>query len=59
MACSEWLETSIRFRTNSGMRSNGDGAALAEATRGLDPGQTLFMVRSKSFRTVESQRCGG
>ncbi|WP_373510007.1 hypothetical protein [Thiocapsa sp.] len=53
------METSVRFRTTSGMRSNGDGAARAEATRGLDLGQTLFMVCSKSFRTVESQRCGG
>ncbi|WP_373506829.1 hypothetical protein [Thiocapsa sp.] len=53
------METSIRFRTKSGMHSYGDGAALAEATRGLDPGQTLFMVCSKRFRTVKSQRCGG
>ena len=34
--------------------SNVDGTALAEATRGLDAGQTLFIVCSKSFNTVET-----
>lgn len=34
--------------------SNVDGTALAEATRGLDAGQTLFIVCSKSFHTLET-----
>ncbi|ODV12067.1 MAG: glucose-6-phosphate isomerase [Rubrivivax sp. SCN 70-15] len=34
--------------------SNVDGTALAEATRDLDAAQTLFIVCSKSFRTVET-----
>jgi len=34
--------------------SNVDGTALAEATRGLDAGQTLFIVCSKSFHTRET-----
>jgi glucose-6-phosphate isomerase len=34
--------------------SNVDGTALAEATRGLDAAQTLFIVCSKSFRTLET-----
>ncbi len=34
--------------------SNVDGTALAEATRGLDPAQTLFIVCSKSFGTLET-----
>jgi glucose-6-phosphate isomerase len=34
--------------------SNVDGAALADATRGLDAGQTLFIVCSKSFHTPET-----
>lgn len=34
--------------------SNVDGAALAEATRGLDAAQTLFVVCSKTFGTLET-----
>jgi glucose-6-phosphate isomerase len=34
--------------------SNVDGTALAEATLGLDAGQTLFIVCSKSFHTQET-----
>ena len=34
--------------------ANVDSTALAEATRGLDAAQTLFIVCSKSFRTVET-----
>lgn len=34
--------------------SNVDGTALAEATRGLDAGKTLFIVCSKSFHTLET-----
>ena len=34
--------------------SNIDGTALAEATRGLDAAETLFVVCSKSFSTLET-----
>ena len=34
--------------------SNVDGTALAEATRGLDAAETLFIVCSKSFGTLET-----
>ena len=34
--------------------SNIDGAEFVEATRGLDPAQTLFIVSSKSWRTLET-----
>ncbi|MBP8236334.1 MAG: glucose-6-phosphate isomerase [Pseudomonas sp.] len=34
--------------------SNVDGTALAEATRGLDAAETLFIVCSKSFDTLET-----
>ena len=34
--------------------SNVDGADLAEALRGLDPAQTLFIVASKTFTTLET-----
>ena len=34
--------------------SNVDGTALTEATRGLDAAQTLFIVCSKSFGTLET-----
>jgi glucose-6-phosphate isomerase len=34
--------------------SNIDGAALIEATRDLDPAETLFIVCSKSWRTQET-----
>jgi glucose-6-phosphate isomerase len=34
--------------------SNVDGTALAEATRGLDAAQTLFIICSKSFGTLET-----
>lgn len=34
--------------------SNVDGADLLEATRGLDAGETLFIVCSKSFGTLET-----
>ncbi len=43
-------ERSIAFR----FVSNVDGADLAEATRDLDPAQTLFIVSSKTFSTVET-----
>ena len=34
--------------------SNIDGSDLVEALRGLDPGETLFIVVSKSFGTLET-----
>ncbi|PLY39789.1 glucose-6-phosphate isomerase [Janthinobacterium sp. ROICE36] len=34
--------------------SNVDGSDLAEATRALDPGETLFIVCSKTFETLET-----
>jgi glucose-6-phosphate isomerase len=41
-------ETSFRFV------SNVDGTDFAEATRDLDPEQTLFIVSSKTFTTLET-----
>ncbi len=34
--------------------SNVDGTDFAEATRGLDPAETLFVVSSKTFTTLET-----
>ncbi|HEX2373309.1 MAG TPA: glucose-6-phosphate isomerase, partial [Actinomycetota bacterium] len=34
--------------------SNVDGADIAEATRDLDPAETLFVVCSKTFTTIET-----
>jgi glucose-6-phosphate isomerase len=34
--------------------SNVDGADIAEALRGLDPAETLFVVASKTFTTIET-----
>src|SRR6476646_10552027 len=34
--------------------SNVDGTDFAEATRDLDPGQTLFIISSKTFTTLET-----
>ena len=34
--------------------SNVDGTDFAEATRDLDPGETLFIVSSKTFTTLET-----
>ena len=34
--------------------SNIDGAELVKATRGLDPAETLFVVSSKTFTTLET-----
>src|SRR6185312_5784115 len=34
--------------------SNVDGTDLAEATRDLDPAETLFIVSSKTFTTLET-----
>jgi glucose-6-phosphate isomerase len=43
-------ERSITFR----FVSNVDGADFAEAARDLDPAETLFIVSSKTFSTVET-----
>jgi glucose-6-phosphate isomerase len=34
--------------------ANVDGAAFADATRDLDPGETLFILSSKTFTTLET-----
>jgi glucose-6-phosphate isomerase len=34
--------------------SNVDGTAFVEATRDLDPGETLFIISSKTFTTLET-----
>ncbi|WP_042166228.1 glucose-6-phosphate isomerase [Streptomyces sp. NBRC 110035] len=34
--------------------SNVDGSDLHEATRGLDPAETLFVIASKTFTTIET-----
>jgi glucose-6-phosphate isomerase len=36
--------------------SNADGTDIAEATRDLDPAETLFIVSSKTFTTLETLR---
>ncbi|WNM31504.1 glucose-6-phosphate isomerase [Streptomyces sp. Li-HN-5-11] len=41
-------DTTVRFV------SNVDGADLHEATRDLDPAETLFVVASKTFTTIET-----
>ena len=48
----------LRAFTDPGLRlefvSNVDGAEFTEATRGMDPAQTLFIVCSKSWHTLET-----
>ena len=39
--------------------ANVDGAAFAEATAGLDPHETLFIVASKTFTTLETMTNAG
>jgi glucose-6-phosphate isomerase len=39
--------------------SNVDGTALAESTRDLDPAETLFIVSSKTFTTLETMTNAG
>jgi glucose-6-phosphate isomerase len=46
----DYSERSMTFR----FVSNVDGADLHEATRDLDPAETLFVVSSKTFGTVET-----
>ena len=49
-ALRHYSERSLTFR----FVSNIDGTDFAEATHGLDPGETLFIVSSKSFTTLET-----
>jgi glucose-6-phosphate isomerase len=49
-ALKEYSERSMTFR----FVSNVDGADLYEATRDLDPAETLFVISSKTFTTVET-----
>jgi glucose-6-phosphate isomerase len=48
----------LRFYSDRSMTfrfvSNVDGTDLAEATHGLDPAETLFIVSSKTFTTLET-----
>jgi glucose-6-phosphate isomerase len=49
-ALKHYSERSIAFR----FVSNVDGTDFAEATRDLDPAETLFVVASKTFTTLET-----
>jgi len=52
----------LRFYSDRAMTfrfvSNVDGTDLVEATRDLDPAQTLFIVSSKTFTTLETMTNG-
>ena len=49
-ALKHYSQRSLTFR----FVSNVDGADLVEATRDLDPAETLFIVSSKTFTTLET-----
>jgi glucose-6-phosphate isomerase len=49
-ALRHYSERAMRFR----FVSNVDGTDLVEATRDLDPAETLFVVSSKTFTTLET-----
>ncbi|MGA8262678.1 MAG: glucose-6-phosphate isomerase [Arenicellales bacterium] len=49
-ALRHYSERTMRFR----FVSNVDGTAFAEAVRDLDPAETLFIVSSKTFTTLET-----
>ena len=49
-ALRHYADRSMTFR----FVSNVDGTDFAEATRDLDPAQTLFIVSSKTFTTLET-----
>jgi glucose-6-phosphate isomerase len=49
-ALRHYSERALTFR----FVSNIDGTDFAEATRGLDPAETLFIVSSKTFTTLET-----
>ena len=48
--CKHYSERGMTFR----FVSNVDGTDFAEATRDLDPAETLFIVSSKTFTTLET-----
>ncbi|MFN3625741.1 MAG: glucose-6-phosphate isomerase, partial [Hyphomicrobium sp.] len=50
LALRPYSERNLRFR----FVSNVDGAAFTEATRDLDAAETLFIVSSKTFTTLET-----
>ncbi len=50
LALRPYSERALDFR----FVSNVDGANFAEATQGLDPAETLFIVSSKTFTTLET-----
>jgi glucose-6-phosphate isomerase len=53
----------LKYYSDRGMTfrfvSNVDGADIAEATRDLDPAETLFIVSSKTFTTLETMTNAG
>jgi glucose-6-phosphate isomerase len=49
-ALKDWSDRALSLR----FVSNVDGADFWEATHGLDPAETLFIVSSKTFTTVET-----
>src|SRR5579864_5560668 len=49
-ALRSYSDRSVTFR----FVSNVDGTDFAEATRDLDPAETLFIVASKTFTTLET-----
>src|SRR5581483_3209011 len=49
-ALRDFSDRSMTFR----FVANVDGAAFAEATHDLDPGETLFVLSSKTFTTLET-----
>ncbi len=58
MACEalrHYADATLTFR----FVSNVDGADLTEALRGLDPAETLFVVSSKTFTTLETMTNAG
>ena len=48
--CAITAERELTFR----FVSNVDGSDFAEAVRDLDPAQTLFIISSKTFTTLET-----
>jgi glucose-6-phosphate isomerase len=54
-ALRHYSERSMTFR----FVSNVDGSDFAEATRDLDPAETLFIVSSKTFTTLETMTNAG
>ena len=50
LALRDFSDRSLRFR----FVSNVDGTDFHEAVRGFDPGETLFIVCSKTFTTLET-----